>query len=765
VLLGLALLGPFVVFAQNKPNASVKDTSKQEEIKKPAARSVLNIPHIDRAPTLDDFKELAPSSPLALTMSHANEFKQHNPTDGAAATQRTDAYLGYDQSNIYVVFLCHDEHADQIRAQMTKRENAFADDYVEITLDTFKDQRRGYVFWSNPLGIQAEGLWTEDNGDDWSWDTVWNTTSRRTAHGYMVIMSIPFRSLRFSHAEMQDWGFILHRVIPRNNEDDFWPFVSAKLNGRMNQEAELTGLEKISPSRNFEIDPYGIWRADRTLNSIDTPPHFEGEDLGGRVGADAKLVIKDSLVLDLTIKPDFSQVESDQPQITINQRFPVFFPEKRPFFLENNTFFNTSFNLLYTRNIIDPDWGARLTGKIGKWSLGFILADDKSPGESVANNDPNFGKKATFAIARVNYDLFKQSTIGFIYTDREFAGSWNRIGGIDGNFKWHKNYFANFQILATSTKDIFGNYFAGPAGEFSLGYSGRKFNMNTYYQDDSNGYQTLVGFYSRPGYRQFSNFLNYRWRPEKKWLISFGPNIFQQLDWDHTGLRLDYINNVNFQAEMKKNTFFGVFYNAARSRLRPQDYSTLTTNIDLANGGRGFFFQSDIFKFLSVNAQTVWGNTPNVIPTTGPPRGSFERNFNGGFTLKPVTRMQITTTYLLDNWVDETTRKSEYTTHIIRSKWYYQINREMSLRFIGQYNANLSHPELVALDTSKEFNYDFLFTYFIHPGTALYVGYNTDLDTLNPMLIQGPNGLVQRSNQYINDGRQVFVKLSYLFRF
>ena len=699
-------------------------------------------------------------------MAHAENFLQKIPNDGAPASQRTDAYLGYDLVNIYVVFLCHDTQPNLVRSQLTKRETADGDDTVSVIFDTYQDQRRGYLFGSNPIGIQQEGLWSEDSGSDLSWDTVWNTNGKRTENGYIVIMSIPFRSLRFSHEDLQRWGIVLHRNIPRINEDDYWPYVSAKVNGRLNQEAVMDGLKDISPGRNIELNPYGIWRASRSLNDLDTPARFEGETLGGRMGADAKFVIKDSLVLDLTVKPDFSQVESDEPQITVNQRFPVFFPEKRPFFLENSNYFNTDFTLLYTRNIVDPEYGARLTGKLGKWSMGFIFANDKSPGEQVASTDPEFGKKAQFAIGRVAYDIFNQSTVGVMYTDREFDGSFNRIGGVDGTFKWKKNYFANFQLLESSTQDLAGNYFAGPAFQTGGGYSSTNFNANTLYIDDSNGYQTQVGFYSRPDYRRFSNYANYSWRPKNSFIVSFGPTMFEDTNWDHEGTRLDYQINPGFRFEFKKSNFLNFFYNAGRSALRPKDYSTLAQTQDYANGGRGFYFETDSFKKFSLFVQGVWGDTPNVIPSSGPPRPGFERNYQVSFTVKPLTQLQISTTYLGDYWQDAILRNhSLYDTHILRSKWNYQLNKEMSIRFIGQYNANLAHPELVALDTSKRFNYDLLFTYLLHPGTAIYLGYNTNLSTLDPALVAGPNGLVQRPNLFINDGRQIFVKMSYLFRF
>ena len=189
-----------------------------------------------------------------------------------------------------------------LSAQLAKRETVFDDDWVEISLDTYKDKRRGFLFASNPLGIQSEGLWDENHGEDWSWDTVWNTTGFRTPNGYMVIMSIPFRSLRFSHSELQEWGFLLKRIIPRNNERMFWPFLSQKVSGRLLSEGQLSGMEHISPGRNIQLNPYGVWRADRSLNSLDSPPKFEGETLGGRVGMDAKMVIKNSLTLDMTVK-------------------------------------------------------------------------------------------------------------------------------------------------------------------------------------------------------------------------------------------------------------------------------------------------------------------------------------------------------------------------------------------------------------------------------------------------------------------------------
>ena len=176
------------------------------------------------------------------------------------------------------------------------------------------------------------------------------------------------------------------------------------------------------------------------------------------------MVLKDKFVLDLTANPDFSQVESDEPQVTVNQRFEVFFPEKRPFFLENSNYFLTPYTLVFTRRIEQPKWGVRLTGKDGPWTVGLLAADDAAPGLNVPKSDPNAGKHAYYSIARISHDIGSQSSIGVLYTDREFGGGFNRVGGLDGRFRLGNNWIADFQGVASSTRNLDGSYQAGRCG-------------------------------------------------------------------------------------------------------------------------------------------------------------------------------------------------------------------------------------------------------------------------------------------------------------
>ena len=728
------------------------------------SRLVLDIPKLERSPTLEDFTGMKPDA-FAGKMAHAGKFIQANPTDGAPSSQDTDAYLGYDARNLYVIFICWDKEPHKVRARMTRRENAFDDDFVDILLDTFHDQRRGFLFLSNPLGIQADALFTEGNSEpDFSFDTVWYTKGKRTDQGYMVLFSIPFRSLRFSSADIQHWGSELRRDIPRNNESTYWPRVSSKIVGRLNQAGDLNGMEHISPGRNLQFIPYGIERTYRTLDDRGAVPRFSGEAISGDIGLDAKAVIKDSLVLDATLNPDFSQVESDEPQVTVNQRFEVFFPEKRPFFQENANFFSTPLNLVFTRRIVDPDYGVRLSGKLGRYAIGALFADDASPGKSVPRGDPLDGKKAYFGILRVARDFGKQNSFGMIFTERNFEGSYNRVGGVDTNLRWGKNWSGHAQALASSTRDLDGSEHNGPAYTAFLNRQDQKTQYSLRYTDVAEGFRTETGFFQRTDIRRLANLYSYHWRPEGKHLISYGPTFHTVEIWDHRGQMVDNLAESNFDFNFKRNTSFGFFSGYEQETLRPVDFPGLSTNRKYNENFYGLFFNTEFFKQVSLNVVTFFGPGVNFEHPSGVPAPGRGNGGNVTLTFKPIDKLQITNTYLLSRFIDPASNSGAFNSHILRSKWNYQINKELSLRVIGQYNSLLANPANSTLNPTKNFNADFLVTYLLNPGTAFYVGYNSNLSTLDPSLTQTANGFLQTRNQFINDGRVFFIKISYLFR-
>jgi hypothetical protein len=531
-----------------------------------AVPPAITIPRVETPPTLSDFEGMQPTDRVANSMLKVTGFIAREPADGAEPTQNTDVYLAYDNHNLYAVFLCWDKEPGKIRARMTRREDIFSDDSAEIMIDTFNDARRGYTFAANPLGIQWDALWTEGSigsgrpadfsGFDDSFDTVWRSEGRLTGQGYIVLMAIPFKSLRFSNADEQQWRIILNRSIPRTNENLFWPRITNRIQGRFNQAAIVSGLHQISPGRNIQLIPYGLLRGFRDVDQRDPAnPFFESRTLQPEIGLDAKFILHDSFVLDATINPDFSQIESDQPQITVNQRFEVFFPEKRPFFLENSNFFTTQINLVFTRRIAHPEFGLRLTGKSGPWAVGVLASDDRAPGEILPPTDPHSGERATFAVARVSRDILEQSTIGATFTDREFGGGYNRVGGLDTNLKLNQNWRLQGQAVTSSTVDVIaGTQSSGPGYKVDLERSGRKLNLQSIYVDYSPGFVTETGFVNRVDVREQNINASYYFRPEGKFLISYGPTLQQFNIWDHRGTALDYFFYPGFRVDMARST-------------------------------------------------------------------------------------------------------------------------------------------------------------------------------------------------------------------
>jgi len=317
-----------------------------------AADNGISIPRIESEPTFADFAGMRPSTALARSMTKLENFIQREPYDGRPATQRTEVYIGYDQTEMYAIFLAFDSQPELIRANMSPRENITGDDTVEVTFDTFNDQRAALTFRTTPLGVQWDARWTEGSsrraGFDTTWEAVWNSEGQLTDQGYMAKMSIPLRSLRFPDQAEQLWRVQFARKIPRLSEESFWPEYSIAIEGRLNQTALLRGIHDVSPGNNSQIVPFIFAREIDALDKAATGgPKFDRSSEQD-VGVDAKFVFNDSMVLDLTLNPDFSQVESDEPQVTVNERFEVQFPERRPFFVENADFFETDSTLVFT---------------------------------------------------------------------------------------------------------------------------------------------------------------------------------------------------------------------------------------------------------------------------------------------------------------------------------------------------------------------------------------------------------------------------------
>ena len=793
-----SILGVFLVAALTAPSPKLWG-QRNLTVTKDAVGSVtsLQIPRLTREPTLEDFANMELSPAVAGTMLKVDQFWQHDPKDGQPVSQKTEAYLGYTDKNLYVVFLAFDDAVENLRNHIVRREQINDEDQVGIFLDTFHDHRHCVFFFINPAGVQQEGTYFEGQQDiDLSWDTIWKSDTRVLKRGWIGFISVPFKSLRFKSTKaVQEWGILLERDIPHNNsEHSFSPRNSQNVQGLLTQEGTLSGLQNISPGRNFQLIPYVSARSFRSIDQRDPlNPTFSARDFEVKAGLDAKAVLKDSFVLDATINPDFGQVESDEPQITVNQRFEVLFPEKRPFFQENSGYFATPINLVFTRRIADPLYGIRLTGKKGPWSLGTLFADDQSPGESVAPNDPLWGRQAYFGIVRVSRELdHKGSNIGLIYTDRELdtvpnttcttdpcITRTNRVGGVDAHLKFNKNWQLDAQAVGSQTRFNDGTDDSGAGYQLYLERSSRNLEFNSLYKDNAPGFQTRTGFFQRPDIRWFSNFFQRRFYVEGKHLLFHGPSLFTRNIWDHNGLRIEYFTNANYRWVFNNRNNFGIYANYGRERLRPADYSQLTSNVDIPHDQVGFFFNSQYYNWMTVNLEANLGRDTNYDPvecgstlgdcpvTALPPGPGKSRFAQLSATFRPGRGLTVENTFFYYSLRDVNTNQNFFNNYIARSKWNYQFTRAFSLRLIGQYNSTLSNPAFTSLQHAKNFNADILFTYLVHPGTAIYVGYNSDLANFNRLLTSEPTDYTElvRGPRYLNDGRQLFVKVSYLLRF
>jgi len=718
---------------------------------------VLHIPRVTRPPKLEDFITGTPREAEAVV----TEFIQMDPTNGAPVSQPTTAYLSYDDKNLYVGWICKDDPA-QIRARVARRKDIMNDDRVTINIDTFHDHKHSYFFDVNPYAVQLDGRGTDGQPDDVNFETLWYTDAKITEYGYVVLEIIPFRSLRFPHRDVQSWGIALGRFIARNNEFSWWPFLSkGRLPQFVGQFGDMEIKENISPGRNLQFIPYGLLSAGRFLD----PANGFKTDTEQRGGLDAKLVIKDAFTLDVTLNPDFSQVESDEPQVTVNQRYEVVYPEKRPFFMDNASLFNTPEQLFFSRRIIDPQYGARLTGTLGRWTLGVLAIDDRAAGKVLPPEDSHFNDRAMNAVFRVEREFGKQSHIGAFATSRDFGRSYNRVGSLDARIGIGGNWFLLGQATTSASGLMDGTALAGPAYLAKITTEGLHFSYSSSYTDRSPGFRADLGFIPRVDIREAKHTIGYKWRPTQRALVSFGPALCQLVNWNRDGQAQDWAVAPEVDFELRRLTYITL--------VRTESFE-LFQNIGFRKHSTEAKITSEPYRWLAWSGDVATGRGVNYSPAAG--LSPFLGNATSaalGITLRPQPRLRLDESYIYSRLgfdpallsVTTTTSGTLFNNHIVRSKVNYQFTRSLSLRAILDYNSVLNNSALVATtDSPKRIGTDLLLTYFPHPGTAFYVGYNNTFENAIFDPLQSP---VYRHAGFpdITTGRQFFVKFSYLFRY
>jgi hypothetical protein len=780
LLLCVLVTGERHALAQNsKPTVATPEPPKAQ----PPAD--FKVPLLKEGLKLSEFTGMGPGPALKEKLVEVTGFVQNTPKDGEPATERTEVWIGHTRSTIYFVFICHDHSPAAIRGHLARRENTSGDDTVSVLLDPFQDRQKGVLFTVNPTGVQADAAWTDAptvdyTGDaDYSYDQVWDSEGRVTTDGWMAMIAIPFRSLRFRSVG-SDWGVVFMRNLPRNSEVDFWPHVSTTISGVLSQEGTMHGIEGVTGSHNFQINPYTLGQNERELINLDPlNPYFSSRAVEGTGGGEAKLIIKDSIILDGTINPDFSDVESDQPQFTVNQRYPVYFPELRPFFLENANYFATPILLVYTRNIVHPEYGIRLTGKIGRTNLGFFAIDDREPGETYAPGDPLYLSRAKYTVGRISEDLGKNSSVGLIYTDQEFGGGWNRIGGLDFTAHLNKSWTMIGQMVESSTMgpadgSAVPAYSAGPASYLEVQRTGHSFNLDSFFKDYSTGFQTQLGFIPTTNLYNNQTDASYQWYPKSKTIQAVGMNALNILGWDHQGNRLYHYFTFAPYILMPRSFNIAPQVGENSDTLGPQDGYPLAHNVNFTENFGGMALKGAPFSQLNFFLLALRSGNVNYNPVAGGVPSLLNADeVEAMVTVQPIRQLTADNTYLLDRDHSVADHAFVYESQVFRTKINYQFTRSMSARVIAEYDSTLANPAETSLLRKKQIGTQALFTWLPHPGTVVYVGYNNDLKNLDRSLCnRGLTGACDPNNpvppispNYLNDGKQIFVKFAYLFRF
>src|SRR5918993_5357862 len=427
--------------------------------------------------------------PVWSRATRLSGFWQYQPVDGRPAEDETEVLVWYAPDAIYFGIIAYDRNPASIRATVADRDNIDNDDHVVLDLDTFHDRRRAFFFGVNPLGVHSDGVRSEGAGQvsslipgstDKNPDFTWDSKGRITERGYEIEIRIPFRSLRYSGSGPQTWGFNVTRVVQRTGYTDTWTDVRRANASFLGQEGAIGGLHDMRHGVTVEAQPFVTATAN---GSRDVSGEFTRHDVNPDAGLNLRLGFS-SYALDATVNPDFSQVESDEGQVTVNERFALFFPEKRPFFLEGIELFGSPQTLVYTRRIVNPEAGAKLTGKFGQLGLAHLTAVDQTDAGD-----------AWFNITRLRRDLGRNSIAGVTFTNRDQSGSHNRVLAADFRYVWSL-YYTQFQYGGSFTNDTAGSRTA-PVWQAQFDRTGSAPGFNYLLNGQGDGFDAQAGFVNR----------------------------------------------------------------------------------------------------------------------------------------------------------------------------------------------------------------------------------------------------------------------------
>lgn len=699
------------------------------------------------------------------TVSPAKNFVEIEPGDNSASQVETEVYVTYDADNLYFGFVCFDKDISKLRANVCDRDKMFSDDFVGVILDTYCDFKQGYEFYVNPYGIQGD-LIIEPNNEDSSPDFIWESGTRIYKDRWTAEFAIPFKSIRFPDKNELSFGVHFIRTWPRQDRVQMsWAPISRDNPSFLGQAGMIKGIKNVKRGKNLEILPYVIGSVSGYLRD-DTDPSskFVADSvIKGDAGVNIKYGFTSNLTGEIAVNPDFSQVESDAAVIDVNSSSAIQYPEKRPFFLEGSNIFRTRIQTVYSRMINDPLAAAKLTGKAGDFSLGYIIAYDRNTPFIVPYDYGSFfviGEKlkSLTNILRVKRDLGGESFLGIIATDREIGKAYNRVIGFDGTLNFWNNYYFNWLALSYNTREVNdtnlfnekielanssydikfdGEKLNGFGGLLSVERRARHWNFSLSYYDTPPETRRDVGYAGSVNWRELDLSSSYLIYLEKGFFRRLEPLFDFGIDYRHNtgkyyqawaipGFYLQTKGQISFNASflaVNDEEYKGVFHKGVRRGWFNLNINSSNT----VNGG----------SFFEIGHYIVRFKTPSFV--------GFGFDAQMWCTVNPTSRLSIENNY---NYSELSTRRGGeklYAGYVFRNKTSYQFSKNLFLRLIVQYDS-----------FDKRFDIDPLVSYKWSPFTIFYIGSTHILYDYG----RGDLG----GSKIVESNRQFFAKFQYLFR-
>ncbi|MFZ1461986.1 MAG: DUF5916 domain-containing protein [Ignavibacteria bacterium] len=703
----------------------------------------------------------------------AENFTEISPGDNVKPEVETKVKIFYDDDYIYFGYTCYEKDMESVRASLSDRDRMYGDDWVGPFIDTYSDLKQGFEMYVNPKGIQGDLLWTS-NSEDSNYDIIYDSEAKMYKDKWTAEMRIPFKSLRFPDRKEQKWRIHLLRNRPRGaRQEIYWASVSRDNPNFMGQSGTLNGIKDVKRGRDIQILPYILGTQNSTLEDFSDPnSKFTHGKLEGEIGLSAKYGLSSTLTLDATYNPDFSQVEADAPQININSPFALFYPEKRPFFLEGIDHFATPINVSYTRSINNPLFAAKLSGKINKLDIGFISAYDENTPYIIPLTERSFflssNKNSVSNILRMKYDMGGENYLGFIFSDREqsadsskafgFTG-FNRNYGFDGKFNFASNYYLTFQILQNNTKEINdtnfkynslknfrfddnkytalldGESYSGSNVYLSFNRNARNWSFYSEYFFQAPTVRRDNGFIQRNNFHQLFMQQEYNFYPEGKVLRRVNPELNMEIRYDATGKLKEQFVELNLVTDWTNGLWFAAGYLPVNN----EDYG----GIFHKNINRWHFNMeaNNLSKFITGGFYYEGGKF--IVRFEDPTYVGFGHNLDIWATIKPFDRLRNDINYSYSELSKSAGGEKLFAGYVVSDKISYQFNKNFFLRVLLQYDL-----------FSRNFTVDPLLSYKWNPYTILFLGSSHDISE-----ISDNNGF----GKYTETDRYFYLKFQYLW--